>query len=104
MLEKRHIVTLFLRPVIEKLRGLRPMHAGTLWELLKHISPWEQKIYTRLVFERDYETELIPVQEMLAYFEQWGKWKGLAIHYVWEDGWWRRRNEHIPWLEQLIRL
>ncbi len=93
------------------LYGIGPASVGYImfdvfhrWELLKHISPWEQKIYTRLFFERDYETRLIPVQEMLVYFEQWGKWKGLAIHYVWEDVWWRRRSEHIPWLEQLIRL
>lgn len=74
------------------------------WDYLKHISPWEQKIYTRIFFGKDYETELIPVDKMLKFFDKWGKWKNLAVHYVWEDIWWKRRNQHIPWLEKLIRL
>jgi len=41
---------------------------------------------------------------MLKCFGKWGKWKNLAIHYVWEDIWWQRRNERVPWLEKLIRL
>jgi hypothetical protein len=28
----------------------------------------------------------------------------LAVHYIWEDIWWKRRNEHISWLEKLVRL
>jgi hypothetical protein len=28
----------------------------------------------------------------------------LAVHYVWEDGFWRRRYEHIEWPETEIRL
>ncbi|MBI2327173.1 hypothetical protein HYU92_02535 [Candidatus Curtissbacteria bacterium] len=74
-------------------------------DYLKHISPWEQKIYTKLFFNKDYEKELVPVNEMIRFFAQrWGKWENLAINYVWEDLWWERRNEHIPWLERLIRL
>lgn len=74
------------------------------WDYLKHISPWEQKIYTKIFFNKDYEKKLIPVKTMLAHFERWGIWKNLAVHYVWEDLWWKRRNKHIPWLEKLIRL
>ncbi len=40
---------------------------------------------------------------MLTDFERWGEWKGLAIHYIWEDIWWRREHEPVPWLEKLIR-
>jgi hypothetical protein len=28
----------------------------------------------------------------------------LAVHYIWEDLFWKRKNEHIDWLEKLIRL
>ena len=28
----------------------------------------------------------------------------LAVHYIWEDLFWQRRNTSIPWLEKLIRL
>lgn len=70
------------------------------WDYMRNISPWEQKIYSRIFFDK----ELVPVKKMLRHFERWGKWKSLAVHYVWEDIWWKRRNKHIPWLEKLIRL
>lgn len=70
------------------------------WDYVRNISPWEQKIYRRIFFNK----ELVAVDKMLKYFERWDKWKGLAAHYVWEDIWWKRRNQHIPWLEKLIRL
>ena len=93
------------------LYGIGPASVGYImfdvfhhWDYLRHISPWEQKIYTKLFFNKDYEKELVPVEKMLKYFKKWGEWKMLAIHYVWEDIWWKRRNENIPWLEKLIRL
>lgn len=70
------------------------------WDYIRNISPWEQKIYSRIFFDK----ELVPVDKMLKHFGKWGKWKGLAVHYVWENIWWKRRNEHIPWLEKLIRI
>ena len=69
-----------------------------------HISPWEQKIYSRLFFDRDPE-DPAPVAELLAYFnEQFSPYQMLAVHYFWEDLFWRRKTEPIPWLEKLIRL
>lgn len=93
------------------LYGIGPASVGYImfdalhhWDYLKSISPWEQKIYTHIFFDKDHEKELIPVVKMLKRFERWGKWKTLAVHYVWEDIWWKRRNEPLPWLEKLIRL
>lgn len=93
------------------LYGIGPASAGYImfdvfhhWDYLKHISPWEQKIYTKIFFGKDCEKELVPVDKMLKYFARWGKWKNLAIHYLWEDIWWKRRNERVPWLEKLVRL
>ncbi len=93
------------------LYGIGPASVGYImfdvfhhWDYLKHISPWEQKIYTKIFFNNDYVKELVSVDKMLKYFEKWGKWKNLAVHYLWEDIWWKRRNEHIPWLEKLVRL
>ena len=69
-----------------------------------HISPWEQKIYSRLFFDRDPE-DPAPVAELLAYFdEQFSPYQMLAVHYFWEDLFWRRKTEPVPWLEALIRL
>ncbi len=73
------------------------------WDFFNHVSPWEQKIYSKLFFNRDPENP-VPVEKILKYFERFGKFKQLAVHYIWEDLWWRRQNEHFPWLEKEIRL
>jgi len=72
------------------------------WDFFNHISPWEQKIYSKLFFDKDPEKP-VPVKKLLKYFEMYGDYKQLAVHYIWEDLWWKRKNEHIPWLEKLIR-
>ena len=73
------------------------------WDFFNHISPWEQKIYSKLFFDKEPENP-IPVETLLKHFEQYGNYKQLAVHYIWEDLWWKRKHEHIPWLEKLIRL
>ncbi len=73
------------------------------WDFFNHISPWEQKIYSKLFFNRNPDNP-VPVKKLLKYFERYGKYKQLAVHYIWEDLWWRRKHEHIPWLEKEIRL
>lgn len=93
------------------LYGIGPASVGYImfdafhhFDYVKNISPWEQKIYTHIFFNKDHEKELVPVSKMLKIFEKWGGWKGLAINYVWENIWWQRHHKHIPWLEKLIRL
>jgi 3-methyladenine DNA glycosylase/8-oxoguanine DNA glycosylase len=73
------------------------------WDFFDHISPWEQKIYSKLFFDADPE-EPVPVEQLLNHFEHYGKYKQLAVHYIWEDVWWRRKHECVPWLEKLIRV
>ena len=73
------------------------------WDFFNHISPWEQKIYSKLFFDKDPE-DPVPVEKLLKHFDKYGKYKQLAVHYIWEDLWWKRNNESIPWLEKLIRL
>lgn len=73
------------------------------WDFFNHVSPWEQKIYSKLFFNRNPENP-ISVQKLLKHFERYGKYKQLAVHYIWEDLLWRRKHEHIPWLEKEIRL
>jgi len=70
------------------------------WDFFNHVSPWEQKIYSRLFFDKG----LVPVETLLKHFKKYGKYKQLAVHYIWEDLWWKRKHEHIPWLEKEIRL
>ncbi len=71
---------------------------------LEYISPWEQKIYSRLFFDAGPDTP-VPVEQLLSYFdEQFGEFRMLAVHYFWEDLFWKRKNQHVEWLEKLIRL
>lgn len=73
------------------------------WDFFDHVSPWEQKIYSKLFFNKDPE-DPVPVKKLLKHFEKYGDYKQLAVHYIWEDLWWKRKNENIPWLEKLIRV
>lgn len=73
------------------------------WDFFNHISPWEQKIYSKLFFDRDPERP-VAVSKILKHFEKFGDYKQLAVHYIWEDLWWQRKERPIPWLETLIRI
>jgi len=72
------------------------------WDFFNHISPWEQKIYSKIFFDRDPHDPL-PVDQLLSHFNKYGIYKQLAVHYVWEDTWWKRKHGNTPWLEELIR-
>jgi len=97
----------------EKLLDLYGVGPATVWYLLfdvfhhwhffDHVSPWEQKIYSKLFFDKDPEKP-VDVNKILKYFEKYGDYKQLAVHYIWEDLWWKRKNKNIPWLEKLIRI
>ncbi len=73
------------------------------WDFFNHVSPWEQKIYSKIFFDIDPE-QPVSVKKILKYFERFGDYKQLAVHYIWEDLWWKRKNENIPWLEKEIRI
>ncbi|OGD90940.1 hypothetical protein A3D81_00405 [Candidatus Curtissbacteria bacterium RIFCSPHIGHO2_02_FULL_40_17] len=73
------------------------------WDFFNHISPWEQKIYSKLFFNKDLKNPA-PILELLTFFERFGEYKQLTVRYIWEDAWWRRKHEHIPWLEKLIMV
>lgn len=71
------------------------------YDALEYIPPWEQKIYSRLLFGK----ESVEVEAILKeIINMWGRWKMLAMHYIFEDLFWQRKNKNIPWLEKLIRL
>jgi 3-methyladenine DNA glycosylase/8-oxoguanine DNA glycosylase len=99
------------RGALLSLYGVGPASAGYILfdvfhhlDELNHISPWEQKIYSKLFYDTDPETP-IAVNELLALFEQrFSGYKMLAVNYIWEGLFWKRKTEHIEWLEKLIRL
>ena len=99
------------RETLISLYGVGPATVGYLlfdvfkhYDGLNHISPWEQKIYSKLFFKTDPEKP-VSVEKLLVLFKKrYGLYQMLAIHYIWEDLWWKRKNESLPWLEKLIRL
>ena len=71
------------------------------YDALDYVSPWEQRIYSRLFFDE----ERVPAEQIIDEAKRrWGRWRMLAAHYLFEDLFWRRRNEPVEWLEELIRL
>jgi len=106
--ELRQLPTPELKNRLLSIYGIGP---ASVWYLLfgqfkrydafETISPWEQKIFSRLL----YGQELVDAKTILADVSQrWGPWKMLAAHLLFEDLFWRRKNEPLPWLEELIRL
>lgn len=71
------------------------------YDMLEKLSPWEQKIYSRLIFDQALVDEKIILETIE---NRWGKWRMLAIHYIFEDLFWQRKTKNIEWLNELIRL
>lgn len=62
---------------------------------LNYISSWEQKIYSWLFFDTEPDKP-VSVDKLLGLFdERFGKYKMLAVHYIWEDLFWRSKYEDV---------
>lgn len=91
-----------------KLYGVGPETARILlfevchqYNTFDHIAPWQQKIYSMLFYKKP----LVSVNKIRNDIKkQYGKYSMLAVHYIWEDVFWRRKNKKIDWLEKEIRL
>lgn len=99
------------RDVLLGLYGIGPASVGYIlfdvfhrWDYLSQISLWEQRIYSKLFFDAD-PASPVPVKQIMDLLEsRFGRYKMLAVHYVWEDLFWKRKRDSVPWLEGLIRL
>jgi len=72
------------------------------YDIFNHVAPWQQKIYSRLLFNK----KLVLPDKIIKYVtKNWGEWANLAASYVWEDIFWQRKQgKRIDWLEKEIRL
>jgi len=43
-------------------------------------------------------------EEEKGWFKKFDGWNKLAVHYTWEDLFWKRKHKNIEWLENEIRL
>lgn len=89
--------------------GVGPASAGyLLFEWFKYpndfqyVSPWERKILSRLLFERDN----ISSDEIIDFcIARWSPYTMMAVHALFESVFWYRKNGDGPeWLDELIRL
>ena len=91
-----------------KLYGIGPASVDYLlfedfyhYDAFDVVPPWEQKIYSKLLYNK----KLVPADKILRDVKKrYGKWSKLAIHYIWEDIFWKRKTQRIDWLEKEIRL
>ncbi len=72
------------------------------WDFLNHVSPCEQKIYSKVFFNKPPERS-VPVARILKHLERYKPYKQLAVHYIWEDLWWRHKQNPIDWLIKEVR-
>ena len=71
---------------------------------LQHISPWEQKIYSKLFLGCD-SLEPTPVKDLIAFLtNRYGGYRAISIHYFWEDLFWQWKNGMAEWLNEFIKL
>jgi 3-methyladenine DNA glycosylase/8-oxoguanine DNA glycosylase len=98
------------RAALMSLYGVGPASVGYIlvdvfhaFDEVAHVSPWEQRIYSRLLLGTPVE-EPAPVAVLLERIARWSPWRALAVHYLWEDLFWRHETEGVDWLAPLIRL
>lgn len=107
--ELRQLPAEQIRERLIKLYGIGPETARILlvevfhyYDIFDHIAPWQQKIYSRLLFNK----KLVLADKIIKYVNnKWDKWAYLAVSYIWEDIFWQRKQgRKIGWLEKEIRL
>ena len=107
--ELRQLPVEEVRKNLIKLYGVGPETARALlteamhhYEIFDHVAPWQQKIYSKLLFNK----KLALADKIIKYVKKrWGEWVNLAASYIWEDIFWqRKKGKKIPWLEKEIRL
>ena len=71
------------------------------YDAFDYISPWENKILSKILYDNlDVEADII-----LSYAKKhWSGYRMLAIHYIFENIFWMRREKDIDWLNKLIRM
>jgi 3-methyladenine DNA glycosylase/8-oxoguanine DNA glycosylase len=92
---------------VDEIYGIGPASASYLLfevfhnhETFEVLPPWEQKIYSRLLYGK----ELVPAKKILAEFKKrYLSQARFAAHLLFTDLFWRHKKEPIDWLEKLVR-
>jgi len=96
------------RRVLMNLSGIGPASVDILlfealgyYNARDYIPPWEQKIFSRILFNMELVPSSVILNELTG---RYGEWKALAFYYLMEDLFWRHRERKVNWLEKEIRL
>jgi 3-methyladenine DNA glycosylase/8-oxoguanine DNA glycosylase len=111
LLDEQELRGLAKDPLREKLLELYGVGPATVqyilfevfhhYDAFEHLPPWEQKIFSRLLFGK----ELVSSSRILRDVNRrYGQWRMLAAHYIFEDGFWARREGKAGWLDGLVHL
>lgn len=109
-LEERRLRTLAdgaLREELLSVYGVGPASVGILafeafhrYDWLDHLGPWESQIFSTILLGKSSRN----ASGVLRRAGRWKPWRMLALHYLFEDLFWRHRRSRVKWLESLIRL
>jgi len=93
---------------LRNLKGIGPASSQIIlvecfrrYDALEIIPPWESKIYSMLLCGR-IDVPSDQLSRMLL--NRWSVWRALAMHYLFEDLFWKRKTEPVSWLEPMIRM
>lgn len=98
-----------LRERILSIYGIGPASAGYIlfevfrrYDALEFISPWELKIYNKILFQDDHSRTSDEIIKFAR--ERWDRWCMLALHYIFEDLFTQHKQCKIQWLDDFIKL
>jgi len=89
-----------------KLYGIGPASLDSLLAVLRKeqsirtISPWEQRIYSKLLFNKKLVSSNRILKELKRRYRTWSVFAGYLLF---EDLFWRHKEKNIPWLKNEIR-
>jgi len=97
------------KKILLSLYGVGPQSVSYLmpdifhnFDFLEHVPLWERKILSKKIFNTGTENPA-PEEKLLKFFGKYKPYKQLAMHYIWEDLWWRHKQSPIDWLIKEVR-
>lgn len=95
----RTLPTLELKKKLLLLYGVGPASVQYIlfevfkrYDVLEYIPPWERKIYSSLLFGEDSADGKVILDLATT---KWKDWKMLAVHYIFEDLFWQKKDKKI---------
>jgi len=103
--EMRNLDNAALKKTLLSIYGVGPASLDYLMQDVFHrrdalntVPPWEAKIYSRIL-----GINSVDASRILDFVKQrYGRWRAIAMHYLFMDLSWRHKEKRIDWLEKLL--